>query len=720
MSSAIDTAGAKTQNSLFGSLRLRLFGLMLFLLVAGLAAVSALSLTSFEEDLVPEMDRKASTVGRSLSADIGRALAYGIPLNALSGMETFLEASLGKHPEIRYLVVAAPSGQAIYGVGDTLSDEHESWLEELSEAFSPDDEETSVPFGAYFNTAVPVLDDKGSVQAWLHIGVDQKFVQKKLEDILFDVLIVLLVALLITFELLLFVLVFNVSGPIEDLQQLMSRVRNGDFRSILGRKSRDEVGRFAAVFNDSVRLINDLHRGMLARADQYRDRVGDQFRLLRNRMHAAFFELDQHFRFPKGDAPNTFRRPSLVDVRTPLFLFLFAEELSRSFFPLYVRDLYAPIPGLSLEVVLGLPISLFMLFVAIGTPFGGALAEKFGARRMFAVGAGLAVVGFVGTGLAYSLYDLLVWRSLTAIGYALVTMSCQGYIVKITSAGNRAQGMAVFVGAIMVAAICGTSIGGVLADRLGYRVTYILSAALAIAAAFLVWRIFRADAEGEAAKENKNTKKKTGLADWGALLANPRFFMLMMGAAIPAKIMLTGFLFYMAPLFLSELGNSQSEIGRVMMVYFIIMVFGNPLAARISDSLDLKAPLVALGGLLQAGGALLILFVPGTLAILGGIVGLGLGHAFATAPSLALVSQVAPRQVESLGATTVLGIYRVLERVGSVLGPVIAAALIASQGYAAALGGLGWLTLGATVLFIAFFTVAGIEPRQKGPKGQEA
>jgi MFS family permease len=74
-------------------------------------------------------------------------------------------------------------------------------------------------------------------------------------------------------------------------------------------------------------------------------------------------------------------------VRAPLFVFILAEELTRSFLPGYVQDLLVPIPGLSPQLVLGLPIALFMLIVALGQPYFGVLSERWGTRRTMFTGA---------------------------------------------------------------------------------------------------------------------------------------------------------------------------------------------------------------------------------------------------------------------------------------------------------------------------------------------
>ena len=60
-----------------------------------------------------------------------------------------------------------------------------------------------------------------------------------------------------------------------------------------------------------------------------------------------------------GDADAAPEDRQLAKVRAPLFVFILAEELTRSFLPGYVSDLLVPIPGISAQLVVGLPIALF-------------------------------------------------------------------------------------------------------------------------------------------------------------------------------------------------------------------------------------------------------------------------------------------------------------------------------------------------------------------------
>src|SRR5437762_316636 len=114
------------------------------------------------------------------------------------------------------------------------------------------------------------------------------------------------------------------------------------------------------------------------------------------------------------------------------------------------------------------------------SPMTWPRSERVGRRTAMLMGAAIATAGFGASALAHNLYDLLLWRSLCALGYAMVFVAAQGYVLDRTDSSNRAQGFALFIGAIMVATVCGPSIGGILADNIGYRMSFGVSAIMSL------------------------------------------------------------------------------------------------------------------------------------------------------------------------------------------------------------------------------------------------
>jgi len=381
---------------------------------------------------------------------------------------------------------------------------------------------------------------------------------------------------------------------------------------------------------------------------------------------------------------------TLRALRLPLFLLILSEELSRAFLPLYLKTFTHGDRLLAADTAVSVPLAIYMLCFAVATPFAGRATDHWGAHKVFAAGVALTALGFTWTALANAYWQLLPARALCACGYATGTIACQRQLIALTPTGERARGLALFVGAVGVAAICGAALGGVLADQFGFRCVLAASALLAL----LALAAYRYPPERIAGAHASTPALR--LAEVRALLGDHRFACLMLGAAVPAKIALAGLLFYLTPLALHEVGYNPAAIGRAVMLYFVLVAVVNPLASRLSDrfgwrlSLTLAGgALIGLGGLAGVGDGL-----TAEQAVWLAIAALGVGTGLATAPMQALASELGA----STGATSVAVVLRTIERLGSAIGPLWAGVWLAATGWRWALVAVGSLVLVATLL----------------------
>ncbi|MBC7951881.1 MAG: MFS transporter [Rhodospirillaceae bacterium] len=679
------------------SLLIRLFTLAVLVLVTPMTLISLRAMGEFELGMNPEMDKKAAAIGRDVAAQVDRAVGYGIPVHKLVGVEEFFDPVLAANPEIRYLAITDKLGRVLF-----LRGAHKAVLEPHYQAADLDMdsvEGTKSSIDNYLDLALPVAP-KGSLIGHVHVGFDQNYVATKLHEILYDVLVVMAVSLIIAFEILLFVVFFNVTGPLKLVGGVVERARRGDLSHVPGGASDDEVGRFVRAVAASIRIVDDRYRQLMAyihevKAAHFHKGVVEKVGEIEARINFLF-------RFSSTGKPEVLLERRATDIRLPLFLFVFAEELSRSFLPLYVRDIGQSFYSLSPEMIMALPMAVFMACIALASPYGGRLIERLGARRVFLLGMIPALLGYVMTGAAVGVTDLVLWRGLTGLGYALVTMACQSYIFGATKDGSRAQGLGVFVGAVLTASICGTAMGGVLAERVGFRATFFVSAVLVLLAGILISRMLASpETPAVAAAPRRGTLR---------LLSNWRFSVLMLFAAMPSKMALTGFLFFLVPVILSQGDWGVADMGRMMVLYPLVMVVVSPLAAWLADRMGWRAGLVALGGLIGGAGLLAPMVMPGQLALVIAIVALGVSHGLSASPQLAMIPNLCWTECRNMGQTNVLAFVRLMERVGSTLGPLLAAAFIPVWGLNGAVVALGAVVLVMAVVFAAASLAYGSGP----------
>ncbi len=690
----------------------RILALTVVSLLVALAALSFFAMQSFETKLAPEIGKKSASIGRSLNVQIERAVGYGIPFTDLQGMDDFLNNLLKDNHEIGYVIVTDASEKPLYSNGpdasaalDLLFADNIQWDEMQNDQ--------AVPLGRFYNTVIPFIHE-GDILGMTHIGVPQSFVRDQMAELTYDVLTVLVVALLVTFEILVILIALRISTPMELTEKLLKRVGAGDFRWRSVETGNDEIGTFSRAMNSLTRHINELYKRLSQEAEEIKG--GQIDKTIVQGIEEKMTALRKRYFFLRPDKQEDLSIPSLASARAPLFLFVFAEELSRAFMPLYIKELYRPVPGLTEDMVIGLPIALFMLFIAVATPFSGRWVDRYGSRRIFLIAMVPALIGFLGTAFAQSIYDLLVWRSLSAIGYAMATIACQGYFARAVSVTNRAAGMAMFVGAIMLAAICGTAIGGVLADRIGFSATFIVSSGFLIIAAITMASLLKHESRDAPAGAVKTTG---GMKAFTLLIKNRRFVATMLLAAIPAKIMLTGFLFYLVPLYLTKLDYNSSTIGRVMMVYFVLMVILGPICAKFADKTHNHSKFVFIGGIISGLGVLTLLGFESLYAVLAGVFALGIGHAMNTSPLLAMIPDICERECSLLGTTTVFSLLRVIERVGSVIGPFLVGALVTAFSFSWAAVGLGLITITCALFLVGYFLLTRKHNNEEEPYSED-
>jgi len=656
------TPARRGMDDVFRSAVRRLLLVAILVTLAGQLAVSLFSARSFENYLVPEVKGRALITGQRASTQIQEAVDLGIPLRSLVGMEAYLSGLIADNPTVERLWLLSPEGETLYADGG-------------SAGLSPSASDNRM--------TVPVVSGETEIGAVV-VGLRAEEAPLILVDLRFEIATVLLVSLLIGIEFLAVFGFAQMSAPTRFLRDSLRRAAGGDFTSFVGISGQGELGRIAAQFNRQVRRVNGEFSELSRESEEVSAEQLD--RSIRARIAEAVESIRGRNSFVEvGDEQvRKFRSP--FDVRIALLFYMISQELSRPFLPLVFDRVHDPLSSLSREVFIGLPITGFMLVVLLVTPFAGAIAERVSVRTLFLAGLLPSMAAYFGTGHATDMYAAMAWWILGGVGYGVIFISAQVYVAAHSESDMRAAGMAVFSGAVFTAFVCGPAIGGLLADRLGYVNTLLAAGGLAaVSGLFAFLSLDSEPVKLGVARRGRGLPRPGQIAK---LLGNRSFFAIAFLSALPAKVALTGVFFYLVPVYLHELGESQSVIGRIMMAYGVVCVAVAPLVARFSDRLRRTDVFVTAGGVFVALGCLIPALREGYEWVLAGVAVLGLGHALLTAPQLAAVQGMSERVggEVGLGGGSILGVFRTCERLGAALGAVLLATLVSRFGYGAALG----------------------------------
>jgi sugar porter (SP) family MFS transporter len=101
--------------------------------------------------------------------------------------------------------------------------------------------------------------------------------------------------------------------------------------------------------------------------------------------------------------------------------------------------------------LLGLAVAIALVGAAIGAWFAGGLADRYGRIRVMVLAAVLFLISALGSGFAFSIFDLAFWRLIGGMGVGAASVIAPAYIAEVAPAHLRGrlgslQQMAIVVG----------------------------------------------------------------------------------------------------------------------------------------------------------------------------------------------------------------------------------------------------------------------------------
>ena len=642
------TATAGKPASIEKTLAKRTYALFLLCSVAAVALLTWFTLVHFERILLPQVLAKSDVIASSVRTTIEEATGLGIPYDSLVGVEDFLSDTLIENPEIAFIKVQREG------------------MREYVKA-------RSGSAGAANQEVVLRQIDAAGDAPRVIVAVRASYIQEKLQVMVGDALVVSVVALIAGLEIALFFMVRWIMRPIDTWRAMIGGMQSGQLDREL---KQPEYG----PFSELLRLSND------------------KITTLRKRFSGGT---------PSTDGRGGWYQPQARDVRMALFLFVLSEELLRSFLTLYVKEFADPSNRLNTELAISAPIIAYMFVAGVGTLFGSGLVDRLGLRRAFGLSVIVSTVSLCGLAAAHSVTEIVVWRSVSAFGYAVATIACQVFIARTgTAGGANVRALSIFVAAVTAACICGAPIGAVLADMLGKPAALLFAALMAV----LSWVFFSKITMPPAPAGNAGDGPEQGMAGFGALLRCRAVLTAMVCGVLPGKLMMAGMLFYITPLLLQQYQLSQASIGQFFILYYVLLSLGNAVISRADPKLRTKTMLVIAGAVTSGAGGLIMIWFNTPLALALVIVCFGLGQSILLTPLTTVILDIAARELPDVSPSRALALARAFERVGGITGAVLAAVLSAALGYRSATA-----LLGIIVLTLGLGTVSLLRPvRSRG------
>ncbi|MEU4547945.1 DHA2 family efflux MFS transporter permease subunit [Nonomuraea dietziae] len=401
-------------------------------------------------------------------------------------------------------------------------------------------------------------------------------------------------------------------------------------------------------------------------------------------------------------------------------------------------------------------VNAYNLTFAVLLLTGAALGDRFGRRRMFAVGLAVFTVASVACALSPDIGTLVTSRALQGVGAAMVLPLSLTLISAMFPPQQRGRAMGLYLGITGLATFSGPFVGGVIAEGLAWQWIFWLNLPIGVIAIILtarrveeslgpnsrldlvgvvlvtlgafgiVWGLVRGNAAGWGSAEVLGAMV-LGVALviafvlWEQRTKAPmlpmRFFRLRAFAtANPANFLafasLYGTMFFLAQYFQTVQGEGPLGAGLRLMPWTATLMVCAPIAGRLADKVG-ERRFVVVGLLLQTLGMGWIAMVADTgtsyLAIVPALIVGSAGLTMAMpAAQKAVVGAVQPQEIgQASGAFMMLRIF------GGVFGVAVSVAVFASaggyasaeefsEGFAAAMGAV------AVLAFVGMLVALGM------------
>jgi MFS family permease len=391
-------------------------------------------------------------------------------------------------------------------------------------------------------------------------------------------------------------------------------------------------------------------------------------------------------------------------IRLVTFLIAFSEELIRPFLYLYIgenlRSDLLDWPALIVSSTLG----VFMVCYAAAQIVGPFLARRLAIRSVLKIALLTMSIGAGMFAVSNDWIIALAGRALTGAGFGVALIIGQAAILHCaTACGSRIRNVGNVAAAMVAAGLCGPLVGGILADHFGYRP--VLAIAFVMVLIALIVGLRHSQAASLMKIQEPLPSGQEGIK--GTWFSRSAFFLV--AFAMPIKIIASAVLIYLAPLAVIRDGDTLTMAGRVIALYFVGYLLIRPVGNRLLANGVAAIYLVITTSVINAI-ACYVGFSGGVPALAISMVLFGGAHALSNIAQLNVYFAAAQVNGEQGKETHLLGIYRLAERIGGIIGPPLCVLIDVTGGLLRAETVITWIAVLSLVATGGLLTIKGFKP----------
>ena len=339
-------------------------------------------------------------------------------------------------------------------------------------------------------------------------------------------------------------------------------------------------------------------------------------------------------------------------------------------------------------VVVGM-FSLLSLFLAIPM---GSLVDRFGVKRILAVGVCCNIASAIVLLVADTVTELILAQVTLGLAFLLQVVGCQAYISNLQIRSNVEKGFGQLTFGAAIGQSLGPVAGGLLVVHSGYRAAFTISLVVSL----LGLAVLRLKDDQLAARNIARRSIIPELRQVVRLVVEPKIvYVLIFSFVVMFAVSLrTSFL----PIFLRNQSMSEAGIGLIIAFLALIATLVRFFFARLCTIFDRKS-IILLSTAAVGIGTLLIPVLPSITGVCFAVLLIGLGFGVAQPLSMLMLSELRPPGSAGL----IMGLRFTVITLATLVSPVVSGQIVKLLGIEYAFYAATVIALTAGILIVFRF-----------------
>ncbi len=400
------------------------------------------------------------------------------------------------------------------------------------------------------------------------------------------------------------------------------------------------------------------------------------------------------------------------------FLGAFIDGLSISFLPQYLHSL-----ALSNQADPSLVSTQFTVFFfgwAVAMIPAASLVKRRNVKPLLLIVAGLTVLTSLGMAFVTDFYLMYGVRALAGATQGFLLVAVQSYVLEVASAQRQTQAGAMMVFDFFGGRLASTALGALLSIYVGIQGVFGIGLAIALLALWYCWAFIpQRTTPLTVLSTLPATPEPTALQpiaqggflhDLWNVSRDFQFLKALVLIGLPYRAIFTGVTVFALPLVLAQQDYQPEDIGQIVMFYAAGVLVASTYISRWVDRVGRTDLVLCLGSAASGLGLILIgsmawldpsqRSLPGitTLLVILGLTITGAGHGSINAPSLTYIIETPV--ADRIGKNTAGSLYRLIERMGQIAGPVLVGQLLVAANQSPI--AISWIGFASTLFGLLF------------------